>query len=555
MNLQTVDRLNDGPPVGGVFDLNIILNFGKQWPEMKDFAYETRTMLFDMIYNVEHIGAIVLGFILGVLLTTVVFIGLTRRRATATSTPALLLALLFAGFGVAPAYAQDRPNEPQVDLLTIPYVDKNFGSSKDGSGMCVYNSFRASLVSQYRNDFDDYARWLAANFPGGGYPSRVTEYTRAYCRAKGIEGFEEQYVQIVGEDTIEAMEEALQDGRSPAFTYSGDPSFYGGPVPHMVNLVYADRDWWGVVDNNRPDRVEWVRREIAIKRHKHYDAGWCILYLGKPQLSRPVNRPPDPPNSGPRYAGFALPLLFAQCPGGSCPPSTGHADDGHTWHDQGNGVWYLMKGNVRLGEYHANDGRYYTYLYGGGLTQSELKFKPPTETGSGRGSLPTGVLYGKFPEVRRGQTLYAFGGSAISDMTGGTLYRDRVKRDRQRARVVVNGSADLETRVRAMLRQLKSDAFVYGREALDVIGILGYGKGVTVLQGAKNGVSWEVSFFRDEPSDIQLRDALLRADPSYRPGGGLSDAVDAGLMTLGILLALLVVAYIVVHFKGGTGDR
>lgn len=537
------------PLTGGIFDLNIILNFGKQWPEMKDFAYETRTLLLDTIYNVEHLGALVLGFIVGVLLTSVIFIAVTRRKQlTAT-----VLALLLTCGGL---YAQ--PYEPQVDLVTIPYVDKNFGSRIDGAGMCVFNSFRASLVSQYRDDFDDYARWLAANFPGGGYPSRVTEYTKAYCRAKGIQDFESQYVQVVGEDTIQAIEDALADGRSAAITYSGDPSFYGGPVPHMVNCVYLDRDWMGLVDNNRPDRVEWVSRATGIQRHRHYDAGWCIIYLGKPQLARPVNRPPDPPDGrDPRLR----PVAFFQ--GGdclTCVPSfssspSQNAATGHTWSNQGNGVWYLYRGgNVRVGEYHEADGRYYTYREGGQLQPTELQFEAPTK-GTGKGKTLTGVLYGGFPELRRGQTLYGFGSNPVADSSNRLLYQDRVKADRSRPRVVVNGSVDLEARVRAILKSLKSDAFVYGREAMEVIRQLGYGQGVTVLQGAKNGVAVEVNFFRDEPSDVQLRDALMRADPSYRPGGGLTESVDAIAATLAAILLVLVAVYTWTHWGASKNDK
>jgi len=547
---EAVPKLMSKQPYEGIFDLNIILNFGKQWPEMKDFAYETRTLLLDTLYNVEHLGALVLGFIVGVLLTSVIFIAVTRRKQVAA-----MVALLLTCGGV---YAQ--PYEPQVDLVTIPYVDKNFGSKIDGSGMCVFNSFRASLVSQYRDDFDDYARWLAANYQGGGYPSRVTEYTKAYCRAKNIEGFDSQYVQVVGEDTVPAIEEALADGRSAAITYSGDPSFYGGPVPHMVNCVYLDRDWMGVVDNNRPDRVEWVDRATGIKRHRHYDAGWCIVYLGKPQLARPVNRPVEPPNRerdpfrramwSPDDCRTCVPSIF-QSP--SVSQSTGH-----TWQNQGGGVWYLYRdGNVRVGEYHEADGRYYTY-YSDGKRATELPFQVPSGSKS-KGDKVTGVLYGGFPELRRGQTLYGFGSNPIADSSNRLLYQDRVKADRNRPRVVVNGSADLEARVRSILKALKSDAFVYGREAWDVIKTLGYGQGVTVLQGAKNGVAVEVNFFRDEPSDVQLRDALMRADPSYRPGGGVSESIDAVAAWLAGLLLFLTVVYGWMHLndkpKGATGDK
>lgn len=524
---EAVPKMANDPLTGGILDLNIILNFGRQWPELKEFAYETRTLVLDTLYNVEHLGALVLGFIVGTLLTTVVFLALTRRKQLASTITPLLLGFMLA------SNVQAQPQEPHVDLVTLKYVDKNFGSKLDGAGMCVFNSFRGSLVSQYRNEFDDYARWLAERFQGGGYPSRLTEYTRAYTQAKGIQDFDSQYVQIVGEDTIAAMEEACTDGRSPAFTYSGDPSFYGGPVPHMCNLVHADAQWWGVVDNNRPDRIEWVRRETAIKRHRHYDAGWAVIYLGKPQLGRPVNELPEPPDRrpfDPSIENLSLRTKPVQ-----------HQSTGHTWRDQGNGIWYLYRGEVRVGEYHASDGRYYTYRFGGGLEPSNLEFQAPT---AGSGSKPTGVFYGGFPELRRGQTLYSYGSLPLADRAGQHLVQDRVKRDKQRARVVINGSEELESRVRSILQRLKSDAFAYGREAMEVILAQGYGKGVTVLKAAKNGLLVDVGFFRDEPGEHQLRDALVRADPSYRPGGGLTEAVDGYLGVLVAILIGLVVFYV-----------
>lgn len=522
---------NRPPPLNpeGIFDLNIILNFGKQWPEMKDFAYETRDQLFQLIYNVEFVGALVLGFIFGVLLTIVVFKAMDRRRL------ATIAALLLATCGT---FAQQP--EPQVDLTTLRYVDKNFGSKIDGAGMCVFNAFRGSLVSQYRDDFDDYARWLAANFPGGGYPQRVTEYTRAYCRAKGIEGFDAEYVQVVGEETIHEIRDALDNGRSVAVTDSGDVSFYGRPVPHMTNIVYLDDRTAGIVDNNRPDRVEWITRDAFFKRHRQFDAGWCIIYLGKPQLQRPVNvPPPEPPDPFRRVA-------WQGCNGGNCFKFASLGDSENQsgkWQDQGNGLWYYYRNNVRVGEYHEKDKRYYTYR-GDGSGRSWLE---PAERPDGVKPeiAPTGVVYGGFPKLLPGQTLYGYGSTPIADTANQRLYQDRTKRDKKRARVVVNGDSALEQRIRDMLRRLGSDAYVYGREALDVIQALRYGKGVTVTTGiTSKGVQFDVGYFSSDPDEASLRKALTKADPDYRPGGGVtSEAVDSVLVVMAIILTGLVVAF------------
>lgn len=529
---------NRPPPVNpeGVFDLNIILNFGKQWPEMKDFAYETRDQLFQLIYNVEFLGALVLGFIVGVLLTVVVFKAMDRRRI------AVIAALLLATVG---GFAQSP--EPQVDLTTLKYVDKNFGSKIDGAGMCVFNSFRASLVSQYRDDFDDYARWLAANFPGGGYPQRVTEYTKAYTRAKGIEGFDAEYVQIVGEETIHEIRDALENGRSVAVTDSGDVSFYGRPVPHMTNIVYLDDRTAGIVDNNRPDRVEWITKDAFFKRHRQFDAGWCIIYLGKPQLQRPVNvPPPEPPDREPYRRASWL-----DCPDGNCFRLASLNDSqttnqGGEWKDQGNGLWYYYRNGVRVGEYHEKDKRYYTYRSdGSGRSWLEPTERPDGVKSSESKDIPTGVYYGGFPKLLPGQTLYGYGSTPIADAANQRLYQDRTKRDKKRARVVVNGDSALEQRIRDMLSRLKSDAYVYGREALDVIQALRYGKGVTVTTGiTSKGVQFDVGYFNSDPDEASLRKALTKADPDYKPGGGItSETVDGVLVAMAIILAGLVAAF------------
>lgn len=531
MNLQARPPT---PNPEGIFDLNIILNFGKQWPEMKDFAYETRDMLFSTLYDWLHIGAMGVGFLLGIMLTVVVVLILRRRG---------LAAILVACLSTLGIQAQDG-REPMVDLVTIPYVDKNFGSNIDGSGMCVFNSFRACLVSQYRDDFDDYARWLARHYQGGGYPSRVTEYTRAYCRSKGIEGFDDQYVQIVGSDTLEAIREALEDGRSVAVTDSGDVSFYGRPVPHMTNIVYLDDQWAAIVDNNRPDRTEWISREAFIKRHRHYDSGWCIVYLGKPQLARPVNEIPDSRRRRDRDSFYFRPVgLFQDCRNGTCFTVASNVSEG--WSDQGNGVWYYHRNGARVGEYHEKNKTYYIYRGdGAGRSWLEPAERPDGVKSQAAGDKLTGVVYEGFPKLHQGQTLYGYGSMPISDPVSRRLYEDRVKKDRHKARVVVNGSSDLEKRVRDLLRRLGSDAFVYGREAWDVIRAMGYGQGVTVTTGSKRGVALDISFFSQEPSESQLREALIKSDPSYRPGGGaVADMVDSVAVIMIVILVALVGVY------------
>jgi hypothetical protein len=530
-NQGVEDVRRPGPNPQGVIDVHVNLNLLKEFKDMADFFREFRESSVQAIYNTAHVVSIGGGVILGFLGAWI--FGLSRQRTVVTA------GLVLGALVLSPSAAwcqSPTPVEPMVDLVTLKYVDKNFGSRIDGAGMCVYNSFRGCMVSQYRGEVDDYARWLADRFPGGGYPTRVTEYTNAYTKAKNIQI---DYVQVVGPESVQAIKTALLDGRAVAVTDSGDPSFYGGPVPHMTNIVYLDDEWAGIVDNNRPTFVEWVRASTWLKRHTHFDQGWCIIYLDRPQLVRPVNRKP----AALGYFGLGVPLVLGQWGGSSgggrlqgpawCPPSGPSFFDsvpatqaprlmGYRWEDRGGGLWYLYHNDSRIGEYDDKTSTYYEYR-GDGMRSWRQEARPPADAPfasrppQDKSDKPNGVDYRGFPEVRRGETLYGYGSVPLTDRAGRKLYEDKIKSDRSKARVVVNGVP--EASIRQKLKALNSTAFIYGAEAQEVIDRMGYGKGVTVLGSPDRGVSPEVAYFANEPSEGELRSALIKADPNYRPGG------------------------------------
>lgn len=570
-----IQNYGTGPPVppGGIFDLNLTLNFAPQMrKEYLDFLYTTREMAMKQLFDVQWFAVAGIAFVVGLILATAVscLLAAWGRRARVATIAALLAALL----GAMPVAAQDAPpsREPMVDLVTLNYVKKNLASRINNAGCCVFASQDASFRSQYRDDMDGYLEWVAANLPGGGYPSRVVEYIDAFCRAKNIAI--PDYTQVVGEESLDAIREALEDGRSPAITYSGDPSFYGGPVPHMVNCVYLDDQYAGVVDNNRPDRVEWMSRDTFVKRHRHYDRGWAIIYHGKPQLCRPVNPDSRPANplrnprdpyrnlrvSLTREGDANLDVMLCQCPGGNCPQPSRYVPASPQPATQAGYEWrgtVLYRDNCRIGE--MIDGVYHDYHTDGAGRHWNEPARCPAPGYEGVGSRLTGVDYAKVPTPPPGHTFYGTQSSDLRyDDAGRRLYTAKMNGDRVKPRIIINLDG-AEDAILAILERLKAleRVFIYARDAIEVIRRLGYGTGITVVSGTTRGVAVETAYFESVPTDAELREALIKADPTYRPGssGVGAGSLDTPAMALVAVIAILAacVVYLVTR-KGGSGD-
>lgn len=559
-------NLQNAPPTGGIFDLNLTLNFAPQMrKDYLDFLHSTRDMVMAQIYDVQWYAVGGIAFATGFLLATLIaclFAAWGRARSGTAVVATLLLVAMMPVSGVAQPPAD--PREPMVDLITLGYVPRNVGSRINGAGCCVFASQTASFVSQYRDEMSDYMKWVAANLPGGGYPSRVTEYMEAYCRAKNIQV--PDYTQIVGDDAIAAISEALEDGRSPAVTYSGDPTFYGGPVPHMVNCVYLDQSFAGIVDNNRPGQVEWMSRDTFIKRHRHFDRGWAIVYHGKPQLPRPTN-PSDKPRfilPQPREFGGKFRaslegnnLLIGDCEPCSQPQAPQRLSVPATSQYEWRGT-VLYRDGVRIGE--LQNGQYHEY-HGDGAGRSWLQpaHCPATLPNESRPDKPTGVDYAKVPAPLPGRTYY---GTASSDLrydeAGRRLFESRMVGDRSKPRIIINidGAADV---VEDILRRLAAleKVFIYARDAIEVIRRLGYGPGITVVSGTTRGVAQEVAYFDKIPTDAELAQALMRADPSYRPGSSGLGSMSGDMIAFTLVGVIAVLALCVVYLvtrKAGSSD-
>ena len=158
---------------------------------------------------------------------------------------------------------------------------KNVGG-RDGLGLCVFTSLAHSARWQNERRLEDFQDKMRSEM-GGGWPDKVDEMIRKY--APGV-----QYLQYEGNDT-KILDLAIKTGRMPSVTY-GYSERYGGPVPHMVNLLHLDERLACVLDNNfvKPNELEWMEREEFLKRWKMGGGGWAVVLLNPTPTPVPRSR-------------------------------------------------------------------------------------------------------------------------------------------------------------------------------------------------------------------------------------------------------------------------
>lgn len=117
--------------------------------------------------------------------------------------------------------------------------------------------------------------------PGGGYPEKVDRMIAAFCSEKGLP--EPSYVHIIGSsdwhEIVEVLKTAVANGYLPCITWGTDCTVYQNtPIAHMVNLIYLDDEWGAIVDNNRPNRILWVKRPTW-DSYTRKGGFWAMIYL------------------------------------------------------------------------------------------------------------------------------------------------------------------------------------------------------------------------------------------------------------------------------------
>jgi hypothetical protein len=173
----------------------------------------------------------------------------------------------------------------QVDLPQDLRLHNTGG--RDGAGLCVFTSINHAALWQAIEPLLDFQKWMKAK-PGGGYPEKVAAMITQKCKELAVP--EPKYVQVEGSD-LEPIRVALKTGRMPCITYSFSPSGrYGGRrIAHMVNCVHDVNGYFGILDNNYPDALEWLNETELKKSYGGAGGGWTIIFLEP--------GPPPPPHN------------------------------------------------------------------------------------------------------------------------------------------------------------------------------------------------------------------------------------------------------------------
>jgi len=154
-----------------------------------------------------------------------------------------------------------------------------------GAGLCVFTSIEYAARWQNERRLFDLQEKMTHE-PGGGYPEKVDKMLAKY--APGV-----QYGQHTGGDPA-VLEAVLASGRMCGVTYNGHDPHYSGGVAHMVDLVYFDKDWACITDNNYPGDNEfvWMSRAEFLQRWKTNNGGWAFFLLNSPPPPCPKNWSP-----------------------------------------------------------------------------------------------------------------------------------------------------------------------------------------------------------------------------------------------------------------------
>lgn len=165
---------------------------------------------------------------------------------------------------------------------------KNKGGS-DGAGLCVFTSI--DMASDWHSEpvLQGFRDWMT-KYPGGGYPSKVSEMIRRISTERGLP--EPKYIQLQGSD-LEVLAAAVQRGHMACVTYGISPTgrYNGQTIAHMVNCVAAragSQKLWAILDNNYPGTIEWMTESQFARAYTTNGGGWSVILLkqGPPPVPR-----------------------------------------------------------------------------------------------------------------------------------------------------------------------------------------------------------------------------------------------------------------------------
>lgn len=183
----------------------------------------------------------------------------------------------------------DGKTEVVIDL-PVDQRMRNIGSKRDGLGMCVSTSMTHAARWHNMREWLTFRDWCA-EFPGGGYPSKMDKQVREFAKEKGIPC--PMFLQYEGTDPT-IIEEALAAGLCVSNTYCGrDGVRYSGHISHMVNTVYLSRknNLAAIMDNNgKAEDLIWMSFDEYVERWTDGGrGGWVFLWLVAPPPPPPCN--------------------------------------------------------------------------------------------------------------------------------------------------------------------------------------------------------------------------------------------------------------------------
>lgn len=175
--------------------------------------------------------------------------------------------------------------EPTVDLLAVPAQFRKRNIESKGSGCCTFRS--AEYAAYWANLPAIYGlpEYMKANgIEGGGWPAKQAQMIQKIAESRNMPV--PAFVQYEGADPG-IIELALKTGRLPCVTWDRRS--------HMLNCVHLDGERAAIVDNNAPDRVQWMSRQRFLQMWSGGTGGWVFLFLNP--------GPPPPPAGNPVRTG------------------------------------------------------------------------------------------------------------------------------------------------------------------------------------------------------------------------------------------------------------
>ncbi len=193
------------------------------------------------------------------------------------------------------SWVNDRTHEDEVITCDIPpnLHMWNIGSHKDGAGMCVMTSIEICALYLGLDEFKGLREWCAKE-PGGGYPSKVDDQLKRYCKEKGLTC--PPYMQYEGKAPEAICEKLDGNGLMFASTYGYSPRYGSGKIYHMIAVPKYRAKYAIVLDNNAIGGVskehlfEWMTKEEYVRRARFADGNaWVHCWLTAPPPPMPMS--------------------------------------------------------------------------------------------------------------------------------------------------------------------------------------------------------------------------------------------------------------------------